>query len=72
MLGRKKKPLTDAQYAIVAALIEAGHEGLAKDALVAVRPSARRILKNLEKKDPDWAKVILMAEQTNGRYRINT
>ncbi len=69
VLGKEKKPLTDAQYAVISRLLEAGTEGLSKDALEAVRPSARRILRNL-RKDKDWAKVIRMPGQTNGRYRL--
>lgn len=69
VLGREKKPLTDGQRAVVTALIEARDEGLTKDPLERVRPSARRILKDL-RRDPDWAEVILMPGQTNGRYRI--
>ncbi len=67
--GQLKKPLTDAQRAVVAALIKAGQDGLSKDALEAIRPSARRILKALQS-DPDWAAVLIMPGQTNGRYRI--
>ena len=67
--GKNKRALTDAQYSVIQALQEAGEEGLTKDALEAVRPSARSILKNL-RRDPDWASVILMPGQTNGRYRI--
>ncbi len=67
--GQVKKSPTHAQYAVVSALIDAGEDGLTKDALEAVRPSARRILKTLSK-DPDWAQVIVMPGQTNGRYRI--
>lgn len=67
--GKEKKPLTDAQRAVVAALIEAGPNGLTKDSLELIRPSARRILKQLQQ-DCDWAQVILMPGQTNGRYRI--
>lgn len=69
VLGRKKKPLTEAQYTLIEALIREGVRGLTKDAMEAIRPSARRILKTL-RTDADWAKVILMAGQTNGRYRI--
>lgn len=69
VLGRQKKPLTDAQYAIISTLIRAGDEGLTKDALEAIRASARRILKTL-RQDADWAKVILMPGRTNGRYRL--
>jgi hypothetical protein len=66
---KEKGPLTDGQYAVISRLLKAGSAGLSKDALEAVRPSARRILKTL-RKDPDWAKVILMPGQTNGRYRL--
>lgn len=69
VLGKEKKPLTDAQYAVITRLLKAGPAGLSKDALEAVRPSARRILRNL-RKDKDWAKVIRMPGQTNGRYRL--
>lgn len=70
VLNKEKPALTDAKYAVVKALLDAGKEGLTKDALEAVRSSARRILNDL-REDPDWAEVILMAGQTNGRYRIN-
>jgi len=69
--GKPKKALTDGQHAVVAALIEAGDEGLTKDAIEAVRSSARRMLDDL-RKDSDWASVIIMPGQTNGRYRIRT
>lgn len=69
--GKEKKALTDGQYAVVAALIEAGDEGLTKDAIEAVRSSARRMLDDL-RKDSDWAGVIIMPGQTNGRYRVRT
>lgn len=69
VFGRQKKPLTDGQHAVVSALMMAGDEGLTKDGLEAVRPSARRILKTL-REDIDWAKVVVLPGQTNGRYRI--
>lgn len=69
--GKPKKALTDGQHAVVAALIEAGDEGLTKDAIEAVRSSARRMLDDL-RKDSDWASVIIMPGQTNGRYRVRT
>lgn len=71
VLGKQKRPLTDAQYSVIQALQEAGEDGMSKDALEAVRPSARRILKNL-RCDADWANVIIMPGQTNGRYRIRS
>lgn len=69
VLGKEKKALTDGQYAVISRMLKAGRAGLSKDALEAVRPSARRILKNL-RKDADWAEAILMPGQTNGRYRL--
>ncbi len=71
VLGIEKKPLTDGQRAVVSVLLNAGADGLSKDAIEHVRASARRILKTLAK-DEDWAKVILLPGQTNGRYRIKT
>ena len=71
VLGKQVKPLTDAQYAVVSALLNAGDEGLNKDGLEAVRASARRILKRL-RQDADWAEGVLLPGQTNGRYRIRT
>ena len=68
--GKQKKALTDGQHAVVSALIIAGVEGLTKDAIEAERSSAREILKRLRDSDEDWAAVIIMAGQTNGRYRI--
>jgi hypothetical protein len=68
--GKQKRALTDGQHAVVAALIEAGSEGLTKDAIEEERSSAREILKRLRNSDKDWADVIIMAGQTNGRYRI--
>lgn len=68
--GKQKKALTDGQHAVVSALITAGVEGLTKDAIEAERSSAREILKRLRDSDEDWAAVIIMAGQTNGRYRI--
>lgn len=67
--GKPKKPLTDAQHAVISALLRAGDAGLNKDGLEAIRASARRILKDLCE-DPDWADVVLLPGQTNGRYRI--
>ncbi len=67
--GKEKKPLTDGQRAVVAALLESGEAGMTKDSLEAVRSGARQILRNL-KKDADWDAVIPMPGQTNGRYRI--
>lgn len=69
--GKPKPALTDGRHAVVAALIEAGDGGLGKDALEAIRPSARRMLEDLSE-DSDWADVIVMAKNTNGRYRLRS
>lgn len=69
VVGTTKQPLTDAQYAVIQALLDAGDSGLSKDALEGVRSSARRILKELQA-DPDWAAVIVLPGKTNGRYRL--
>jgi len=70
VLGKPKDALTDGQYAVVAALLKAGADGMTKDALENIRPSARNILRNLRKQDPDWSTVILMPGKTNVRYRV--
>lgn len=71
VLSAEKPALTDAEHAVVAALLKAGADGLSKDALESVRASARRILKRLSK-DADWAKVIIQPGRTNGRYRLKS
>lgn len=67
--GKEKPKLSDARYAVVKALLEAGREGMKKDAIEAVRPSARQIIKALLE-DDDWKPILQMAEGTNLRYRI--
>jgi len=69
VLDKQKEPLTEGQHAVISALLDAGDNGMKKDSLERVRASARRMLTDL-RKDPDWAKVILMPRQTNGRYRL--
>jgi len=72
VLGREKAVLTPARYNVVQALLKAGMDGLSKDELDAKsgHPEARKILKNLAKSDPDWAKVISFAESTGVGYRL--
>ncbi len=70
VLGQEKPPLTDAQYDVVKALLEAGEKGLSKDSLTLVRRDARGILLRLKKKDDDWDTVILMPGQSHGGYRL--
>lgn len=67
--GKEKPPLTDGQHAVIAALLKAGSEGMVKDSLEHVRPSARKILRTLSQ-DADWAQIIIMPGKTNGRYRL--
>ncbi len=69
--GKPMPVLTDGQYAVIEALVNAGEEGASKDHLEkGVRQSARRMLEDLRKRHAEWAAVIQMAGQTNGRYRI--
>ncbi len=67
MSGNHAAPVSSAVRRL--ALAGTGVEGLNKDALEAVRPGARRILKRL-RQDADWADAISMPGQTNGRYHI--
>lgn len=69
--GKSKPPLSDAEHAVVSALIEAKEDGLSKDGLESARPSARRILRDLSR-DPDWSGVILLPGRTNVRYRLRS
>jgi hypothetical protein len=69
VMEKQKDALTHAQHAVIAALVEAGEDGLSKDAIEAIRKSARRMLVDL-RRDADWAAVIIMPGKTNGRYRV--
>jgi hypothetical protein len=68
--GKEMPPLTDGRYAVIEGLISAGDEGLTKDSLEEIRSGARSMLEKLSEKYSEWAAVIQMAGQTNGRYRI--
>jgi hypothetical protein len=72
VLGKTKRKLTNQQYNVVKALLEAGDLGLTKDELVSKsgHEDARGILKRLADSDPDWKGVIHFAGRTGGRYRI--
>jgi hypothetical protein len=69
---KKKRVLTDPQYNVVQALLEAGEGGLTKDQLEqkSGHSDARGILSRLAKSDPDWGVVIHFPGTTGGRYRI--
>jgi hypothetical protein len=70
--GKKKVPLTPAQYDVVKALLDAGENGLTKDLLDrnSKHGDARKILARIANKDDDWKGVIHFPGITGGRYRI--
>lgn len=70
VLGKPKPAVTDAQYDVVQALLQAGEQGLTKDALEAVRPSARRALRWLADGDSDWKSVVSFPTSPGVGYRI--
>lgn len=63
VLGTEVPLLNPARYAVIAALIDAGEEGLSKGKLHAKskHPEPQKILKRLRKADENWAAVIQMA-----------
>jgi hypothetical protein len=76
VLGRKKR-LTQAQFNVVKALLEAGESGLSKDELECICDpgnetchDGRKILNRLIKKDSDWARVIQKPGIKGRGYRI--
>jgi hypothetical protein len=68
----KERPLTVAQYDVVAVLLTASEKGLTKDDLVNAsgHADARGILRRLAASDPDWCAVIKFPQKTGVRYRI--
>ncbi|HUW82039.1 MAG TPA: hypothetical protein VMZ31_04475 [Phycisphaerae bacterium] len=72
VLGKEKARLSNTRYDVLMALLAAGDRGLSKDDLVkkSGHTDAVAVLKRLAAKDPDWARVILLAERTGGGYRI--
>lgn len=72
VLGHEKPPLSEGQYPVVEALVQAWPKGLTKDALEIGRGAARRALKKLvNSSDPDWSKVIhLPGKPQSGGYRL--
>ena len=74
--GKRKDPLTHAQYKVVKALIEAAERGLTKDTIVTKsgHTDARGILGRVigveTNYDVDWDNVISFPGKTGGRYRI--
>jgi len=70
--GKEKERLTNAQYDVVLALLQAGERGLTKDELdhESKHGDARGVLKRLTDKDSDWRAVIPFPGMTGGGYRI--
>ncbi|HZZ78461.1 MAG TPA: hypothetical protein VFE62_08080 [Gemmataceae bacterium] len=73
VMGQQKGPLTRAQYDVVKALLDAGESGLSKDNLdrMSGHGDARKVLKRLAEKDPDWREAIQFPGTTGRRYRIS-
>jgi len=69
LVAGKIKKLTGPRYDVIEALINARPLGMTKDGIEKVRTDARGILTRM-RHDPDWEKVIHMAEVNSGRYRI--
>jgi hypothetical protein len=70
--GKRKNPLTVAQYDVVKALLDAGETGLTKDTLdsKSKHSDARKVLRRLADSDADWNAVIQFGRRAGGRYRI--
>jgi hypothetical protein len=68
----KKPPLSAAKYRVVRALVDAGAPGLSKGELDdrSGCTDARKHLKELAARDPDWEAVIIFPGKSWGRYRI--
>lgn len=67
-----KKPLTEAQHAIVSVLLDAGPEGLT-GGQIAERTDFtgwRETLRRLKESDPLWDAIIVFPGISHGRYRI--
>ncbi|MCB9851750.1 MAG: winged helix-turn-helix domain-containing protein [Phycisphaerales bacterium] len=71
-MGHPKPALGPAEYAVVAALIEAHPEPLTREQLErAAGPEAHRVLLALRKKDTSWSSAILIPSRSGrGGYRI--
>jgi hypothetical protein len=70
--GKRKPRLTDARYAVIQALLQAGDAGLIGDDLVlkSGRGGAINVLKELARSDPDWGSVIILPGGSGKRYRL--
>lgn len=71
VFGRAKK-LTSGRYQIIKALVDAGPNGLAMTRMERIKPSFRKMLRDLAKEDPDWLAVIVKPGGVyQGNYRID-
>lgn len=70
--GVVKKPLKEAQYKVVQALLAVWPNSLNKDELPVKSGcgDARGILNRMALNDPDWRAVIVMAKEKGGGYRL--
>jgi hypothetical protein len=70
--GKRKPALTPAEYDVINVLLNAGSGGLSLDNLAkeSGHSAPHKILTGLRKKDPDWAKVIIMPGVPWRRYQL--
>ena len=65
VLGKKKPPLSDSEYAVVRALVNAFPKGIAPSDLEKIAGvEAHETIARLRKKDSGWAEVILMPSRS--------
>jgi hypothetical protein len=71
--GRRKGRLSDSQYAVVKALVDAGEAGLDGRRLVEKSgyKDARRILAKLVNSDRDWKAITALPGKRGERYRFS-
>ncbi|MFO0852412.1 MAG: hypothetical protein U0871_28205 [Gemmataceae bacterium] len=72
VLGKPHPPLTETQFNVITALVEAGDDGLSQVELLkrSGHSDARNVLKRLAKSSPEWAMVIQFPGHRGVGYRI--
>lgn len=70
VLGHLTPALSESQFKVVTALLEAGPAGVSKNDLENITGDARKVLSRLKTK-PHWEKVIHLAGTKGGGYRID-
>jgi hypothetical protein len=70
--GVEKDTLTEAQYDVIKALLDAGESGLNKNRLIknSGHTGAVNVLRRLSEKDPAWRSVIRLAGKKGCAYRL--